>query len=216
VYHPGVFTLETSRAGTGALAALASLRLMGREGLRATIGHVVEMTQLLREHLDGHEATTVLNRDNFGTVTIFRVWVCAAAGAPRPMAVPLASSPGGDSQACRFFAPQVYPPGVDTFTYPPQEFADSAHAEGLRRHNEYNRAVARYLHQEAIEGRGVMISFTECYRPSAYGEPIVGLKSYLLSPFVDEEHVALVVAKVLEARDVLAGGRGGVAGQTSS
>jgi hypothetical protein len=29
----------------------------------------------------------------------------------------------------------------------------------------------------------------------------VGLKSYILSPFVDEEHVELVVRKVLEARE---------------
>src|SRR4029079_18046872 len=73
-YRPGMFTLETSRAGTGVLAALANLKLFGVEGLRATLGHMVEMAQLLREHLDGHEATTTLNRDNFGTVTIFRVY----------------------------------------------------------------------------------------------------------------------------------------------
>ena len=35
----------------------------------------------------------------------------------------------------------------------------------------------------------------------ARGEPIVGLKSFILSPFVDEEHVELVVQKVLEARE---------------
>jgi hypothetical protein len=34
-----------------------------------------------------------------------------------------------------------------------------------------------------------------------YGEPIVGLKSFILSPFVDEEHVQEVVEKVLEARE---------------
>jgi glutamate/tyrosine decarboxylase-like PLP-dependent enzyme len=70
-YHPGTFTLETSRAGSGVLAALANLKLFGTEGLQATLGHMVEMAQLLREHLDGHEGTTVLNRDNFGTVTLF-------------------------------------------------------------------------------------------------------------------------------------------------
>lgn len=73
-HRPGMFSLETSRGGMGALAALANLKLFGREGLRVIIGHIVEMTQLLREHLEGHAATAVLNRDNFGTVTLFRVY----------------------------------------------------------------------------------------------------------------------------------------------
>jgi hypothetical protein len=46
-----------------------------------------------------------------------------------------------------------------------------------------------------------MISLTDCYRHTPYGEPIVGLKSFILSPFVDEEHVEEVVGKVLEARE---------------
>jgi glutamate/tyrosine decarboxylase-like PLP-dependent enzyme len=166
-YHPGTFTLETSRAGTGVLAALASLKLFGVQGLRATLGHMVEMAQLLREHLDGHEATTVLNRDNFGTVSIFR----------------------------------VYPPGVDTFEITRKEFNDPAFAESLRLHNDYNRRISAYVHDEAMAGRGVLLSLTECYRQTSYGEPIVGLKSFILSPFVDEEHVEEVVRKVLEARE---------------
>jgi glutamate/tyrosine decarboxylase-like PLP-dependent enzyme len=169
-YHPGTFTLETSRGGTGVLGALANLELFGVEGLRATLGHIVEMAQLLREHLDGHEATTVLNRDNFGTVTIFR----------------------------------VYPPGVDTFGITEKEFGDPAYAETLRRHNDYNRQVAAYVHAEAMAGRGVVLSLTDCYRRTAYGEPIVGLKSFILSPFVDEQHVEEVVRKVLEAREHIA------------
>src|SRR5690606_18087483 len=59
--HPGFFTLETSRPGTGVLAALGNLLLFGKEGLRAILGHLVEMAEVLREHLEGHAATTVLN-----------------------------------------------------------------------------------------------------------------------------------------------------------
>jgi glutamate/tyrosine decarboxylase-like PLP-dependent enzyme len=166
-YRPGMFTLETSRGGGGVLGALANLKLFGREGFRATLGHMVEMAQLLREHLEGHKATTVLNRDNFGTVTLFR----------------------------------VYPPDVDTFAIKQQEFEDAAFREALLRHNDYNRRIYQYVHEEALAGRGVMISLTECYRHTAYGEPIVALKSFILSPFVDEEHVEIVVRKVLEARE---------------
>ena len=56
-------------------------------------------------------------------------------------------------------------------------------------------------HAEAMAGRGVMISMTDCYRQTSYGEPIVALKSYILSPFVDEEHVEALVRKVLEAQE---------------
>jgi glutamate/tyrosine decarboxylase-like PLP-dependent enzyme len=166
-YRPGMYTLETSRSGTGVLAALANLRLFGRDGLRALIGHIVEMAQLLREHLEGHEATTVLNRDNFGTVTVFR----------------------------------VYPEGVDTFAIKTQEMEDPTYRDILLRHNEYNRKLYDYVHAEALAGRGVMISLTDCYRHTRYGEPVVALKSFILSPFVDEEHVETVVQKVLEARE---------------
>jgi L-2,4-diaminobutyrate decarboxylase len=170
-YKPGMFTLETSRPGTGILAALANLRLFGKEGLRVALGHLVEMAQLLRELLEGHESTTVLNRDNFGTVTIFR----------------------------------VYPPGIDTFEIKQQEFEDPAARDLLLKHNDYNRRISQYLHDEALAGRGVMLSLTDCYRHTAYGEPIVGLKSFILSPFVDEQHVQTVVDKVLEARDRVTG-----------
>ncbi len=62
--RPGMYTLETSRSGGGVLAALANLKLFGKEGLRVIIGHIVEMAQFLREHLESHECMTVVNRDN--------------------------------------------------------------------------------------------------------------------------------------------------------
>ncbi len=163
--HPGVFTLETSRSGCGVLAALANLRLFGKTGLRCLLGHLVEMAELLREYLDGHAHTTVLNGGNFGTVTLFR----------------------------------VYPPGVDTWTIKDRERTDPQAAELLRTHNEYNRRVFHHLHQTAMQGDGVLISMTDCYRRSDYGEPIVGLKSYMLSPFIDEPHVEELLQNVLAA-----------------
>ena len=166
-HRPGMYTLETSRAGTGVLAALANLRLFGEQGLRVILGHIVEMTQLLREHLEGHVGTTVLNRDNFGTVTLFR----------------------------------AYPEGVDTFAIKQQEFEDPIYRESLLAHNAYNQDIFQYVHAEAMEGRGVVISTTDCYRHTTYGEPILALKSFILSPFVDEVNVETVVDKVLEARE---------------
>jgi glutamate/tyrosine decarboxylase-like PLP-dependent enzyme len=173
-YRPGVFTLETSRGAQGALAALGNLRLFGRQGLRAVLGHIIEMAQLLREHLEGHATITVLNRDNFGSVTLFR----------------------------------MYPEEVDTFAIKQQEFEDPQFRKTLFAHNEYNRRIYAYVHGEAMAGRGVMISLTDCYRHTAYGEPIVALKSFILSPFIDEAHVQTVVQKVLEAQErIRAAGR---------
>ncbi|MGQ0793043.1 MAG: pyridoxal phosphate-dependent decarboxylase family protein [Deltaproteobacteria bacterium] len=166
-HRPGMYTLETSRSGAGAMAAIANLKLFGKKGWQAILGHIVEMAQLLREHLEGHSATTVLNRDNFGAVTIFR----------------------------------AYPDGVDTFEIKEQELADPAFRQSLLKHNDYNRRIADYVHNEAMQGRGVMISLTDCYRLTSYGEPVLGLKSYILSPFVDEDNIDAVVRKVLEARE---------------
>ena len=166
-YHPGVYTLETSRSGSGVLAALASLRYFGREGLRSIIGHLVEMAEVLREHLEAHEATSVLNGGNVGAVTLFR----------------------------------VYPSGVDTWSIKERERTDPAARDELRRHNDFNRRVFEELHREAMSGQGVLISMTDSYRSSDYGEPIAALKSFSLSPFLDEEHMRLLVDKVLEARN---------------
>ena len=41
---------------------------------------------------------------------------------------------------------------------------------------------------------------TDCYRQTDYGEPNAALKADVLSPFIDEAHVELLVHKVLEAR----------------
>ena len=169
-HRPGTFTLETTRAGTGPLAALGNYRLFGKQGLQVILGYIVEMAQLLREHLEGHEGTTVLNRDNFGTVTLFR----------------------------------AYPAGVDTFAIKRQEFNDPAYREVLISNNDYNRSIFQYVHSEAMAGRSAVISSTDCYRLTTYQEPIFALKSYILSPFVDEGDIEVVVAKVLEAREKIA------------
>lgn len=168
--HPGKYTLETSRAGNGPLAALANLRLFGIRGFQALLGHVVTMAEELREHLEGHAATTVVNGDNFGPVTLFR----------------------------------VYPDGVDTFSIPEQERRNPAMRETLRAHNEYNRRIFDIIQADALEGLGVVISLTASYRQADYGEPINALKSYILSPFSDAEHVTAVLESIWNARRKLA------------
>jgi hypothetical protein len=169
--HPGRYTLETTRAGNGPLAALANLRLFGIRGLQALLGHVVAMSEELREQLEGQACTTVVNGANFGPVTLFR----------------------------------VYPDGVDTFSLPERERRDPALREMLLAHNEYNRRIFDLIHADALQGRGVVLSLTDCYRMTEYGEPINALKSYILSPFSEEQHVSAVLESIQKARRQVAG-----------
>lgn len=169
-YHPAKFSLETTRPGSGPMAALANLMLFGRRGLQALLGHLVTMCEELREHLKGHTATTVLNDGNYGLVTLFR----------------------------------VYPDGVDTFSIPERERTDPGYRDQLRKHNEYNRRIFEHIHAEALQGEGVVISMTDCYRESDYGEPIVALKSYVMSPFSEEEYVEAVLESIWRARKSVA------------
>jgi len=170
VRHPGKYTLETTRAGGGPLAAVANLRLFGKRGLQALLGHLVTMAEELRDQLEGHAATTVMNGSNFGPVTLFR----------------------------------VYPEGVDTFSMPTQERTDPSCRETLLKHNEYNRRIFELIQADALQGRGVVISLTDCYRATDYGEPINALKSYILSPFSDDQHVNAVLESIWKARRELA------------
>ena len=80
---------------------------------------------------------------------------------------------------------------------------DPDYRENLKIHNQYNRNIFHFVHKEGMAGRGVMLSLTDCYRRTDYGDPIVALKSFILSPFVDKENVEMVVKKVLEARERL-------------
>ena len=169
-YHPGKYTLETTRGGSGPMAALANLLLFGKDGLRSLLGHLVTMAEILRDHLNGHPATTVLNRESFGPVTLFR----------------------------------VYPDGVDTFSVPQREQTDPSYRDLLRKHNDYNRRIFELVQTDALAGQGIVISMTDCYRFSDYGEPVVALKSYIMTPFSDEQYVEAVLQSLWKARAIVA------------
>lgn len=169
-HHPGKFTLETTRSGSGPMAALANLLLFGKDGLRSLLGHLVTQAAELSTHLKAHPSTTVLNGDNFGPVTLFR----------------------------------VYPDGVDTFVAPKREQADASYRDQLRAHNAYNRRIFELIHSEALQGCGVVLSLTDCYRLSDFGEPIVALKSYIMSPFSEPENVSSVLESIWRARQIIA------------
>jgi L-2,4-diaminobutyrate decarboxylase len=83
---------------------------------------------------------------------------------------------------------------------PDQERRDPALRETLRRHNEYNRRLFELIQADALQGKGVVISLTDCYRETDYGEPVNALKSYILSPFTEIRHVHAVLESIWKAR----------------
>ncbi len=169
-YNPGRFTLETSRSGCGPMAALGALQLMGKAGLRTLLGHLVTMAETLRNRLSAQPSISVMNPENFGPVTLFR----------------------------------VYPDDVDTFEFPKLEQADASYAPQLKEYNEYNRRVFQIVHAEALRGDGVVLSMTDRFRETDYGQPIVAIKSYIMSPFSDQQYVQAVVDSIERARRQLA------------
>jgi glutamate/tyrosine decarboxylase-like PLP-dependent enzyme len=169
-YHPGVYTLECSRPGTGALAAYANIRLLGKEGYRVLIGHNLEMAEMLRQRLEAHPFIQVVNHGNYGPVTLFR----------------------------------VYPPGVEAAAAFRREMSDPAYREQLEAHNFYNRRIVQLIHDRAMRGEGVLLSWTDAYRHADYGgetgPPLAALKSFILSPWTDLTAVEMVARQVVEVR----------------
>ncbi|HEY9597456.1 MAG TPA: pyridoxal-dependent decarboxylase [Cyanophyceae cyanobacterium] len=167
-YRPGLYTLECSRSGSSALAALANIKLFGKQGYRALIGHVVEMSEMLRERVERHPFIHVLNHYNYGSVTLFR----------------------------------VYPKDVDAKDAFQRELTDPNYREQLEKHNLYNRRIFDCVHQRAMRGEGVLLSWTDSYQRTRYpdGLAIAALKSFIMSPWTNLSAVEMVVRQVLEAQ----------------
>jgi len=165
-YHPGVFTLETSRAGGAVLAALANLKLFGKEGYRGLLGHLVTMAEVLRKRLDEHPSMCQVNDYNYGPVTLFR----------------------------------VYPDGLNAKALFYDELNSPEAAQSLRRGNEYNQRIFDELHRQMEQENGFALSLTSHYRTAACGEPVLALKSFVMSPFIEEQHMQGLISCLEKAR----------------
>ena len=170
-YHPGIYTMETSRSGAGALAALANIHLQGKQGYRSLIGHIVEMAELLRERLEEHRFIRVINEGNKGPVTLFR----------------------------------VYPDEMEARDVFNREMNDAMYREFLLEHNEFNREIFNEIYRRSMCGEGVLLSWTDAFLRAdyPYGPPIASLKSFIMSPWTDEEAIDTVVKEVVEAKGSL-------------
>ena len=81
-----------------------------------------------------------------------------------------------------------------------REQSEAEYQDELALFNDFNRRIFARVNAEAMAGRGVAIGFTDCYRQSDFGVPMVALKSYVLSPFAEAERMRDIVDHVLAAR----------------
>jgi glutamate/tyrosine decarboxylase-like PLP-dependent enzyme len=154
------------------MAALANLLLLGKQGLRTLLGHAVEMAEVLRAGVEAHPELAVVNADNVGSVTLFR----------------------------------VYPRGADAAACLRRELDEPSYQSQALVHNRLNRLVYERLHADALAGCGVLLSMTDCCRTTRHGTPLAALKSYVLSPFSDEDQLRSIVPAVIAARDAVEAG----------
>lgn len=68
---PADFTLETSRPGGAALAALTSLHTLGINGYRRNLANLVELSLLTKKLLSNYNDAIVYNKNSLGYVTMF-------------------------------------------------------------------------------------------------------------------------------------------------
>ena len=94
---------------------------------------------------------------------------------------------------------RLYPEGKEALKLQLLEKHDASYRTSLLRHNEYNRRIFTQLHNDAMAGHGAVLSLVDNYQTSDYGEPVLALKSYVISPFTDASAIEAVAAKVLSA-----------------
>ncbi|HEX4532851.1 MAG TPA: pyridoxal-dependent decarboxylase, partial [Rhizomicrobium sp.] len=73
-YNPLDYTLEVSRSATGAMAGWASLKFFGYEGFQSVLGGILENKAYLRHLLDADDEAVCANCDDYGLVTLMRVY----------------------------------------------------------------------------------------------------------------------------------------------
>ena len=73
-YNPLDYTLEVSRAATGALAGWATLKYLGYEGFHAILGGILETQLYLRSLLTETPELVCTNADDYGLCTLFRAY----------------------------------------------------------------------------------------------------------------------------------------------
>lgn len=73
-YNPMYYTLEVSRTANGALAAWATLKYFGLEGMQAILGGILETKYYLYDLVNAERDMVCVNPDDTGLITLIRVY----------------------------------------------------------------------------------------------------------------------------------------------
>jgi L-2,4-diaminobutyrate decarboxylase len=170
-YSPVDYTLETSRAGGKALAALAALHSLGLDGYRRVLARVIEATVTLRAEVAKHGDMAVINEHALGYQTMVRLFPPESVGDDRRN-LELTSS---DDQVAKFT--------VQVNRYLKEFF-------GWDNRTRMN-----------VNAGGVVYSFSKKYITTPSGSDISGLKFYIVSPRTDPEHAVKAVEVIRSRKD---------------
>ncbi|MGZ3633398.1 MAG: pyridoxal phosphate-dependent decarboxylase family protein, partial [Parachlamydiaceae bacterium] len=182
-YNPFIYTLETSRGANGALSGWASLKFFGYEGYQVMMGRIVEVMLFLRKMIQQEKSMVCVNPDNYGFVTLFRVY-------PRHI--------NAEAQYTKELNDPAYSEELETYNTLQKMIADKLFSM-LRdpKNGEPGWENPPYT------------SFTQGYRstdypPEAKSEGVIhALKAFPMSPFSNETAMLLVRNYVLKARDLV-------------
>ena len=73
-YNPMYYTLEVSRTSSGSLAAWATLKYFGMDGMRSILGGILENKYVVYDLIAKKSDMVCVNPDDSGLITLFRVY----------------------------------------------------------------------------------------------------------------------------------------------
>jgi glutamate/tyrosine decarboxylase-like PLP-dependent enzyme len=170
ICSPCDYTLETSRAGGKALAALGALHSMGLDGYRTVLSGLVQATRLLRTGIDAQPDMAVLNGYSLGYQSMLRLY---------------APEQRDDARRGR------------ELTAPDPEMKDfikdgNAYLKAFFTWDNDARMD--------VNGGGVVYSFSSRFVTTPSGANISGLKVYPTSPNTQSGHAAAAVAMLCDRK----------------
>ncbi|MGD0711876.1 MAG: pyridoxal-dependent decarboxylase, partial [Bacteroidales bacterium] len=73
-YNPMNYTLEVSRAATGAMAGWATLKFFGYEGFQSVLGGILENKVYLKNQIAKNSEMVCVNSSDYGLATLLRIY----------------------------------------------------------------------------------------------------------------------------------------------
>ena len=169
---PADYTLETSRAGGAALAALVSLHTLGIRGYQRNLANVIEQTLLMRDFLSGQHDIAVCHPDaSLGYVTMLRLYPPGITDDPRMQMEFTDKSP-----QVRQFSETVDKYMKEFFTW---DFKN------------------RMLKSDGIE-----YSFSTSYAQLPSGAKVSGVKLYPVSPHFSERYARDSIETIINQKRI--------------